>query len=104
MHLTDCSENLGHAPRVNNRVRRRLVSGRHLRNLKGKNDWQQNKGVVSEVETNHIPEACRVEQSSMFLLVLEHSEREKKNVVVVVRLELKHGPFCMVWKHSEPWE
>lgn len=60
------------------------MSGRHLRNLKGKNDWQQNKGVVSEVETNHIPEACRVEQSSMFLLVLEHSEREKKNVVVVV--------------------
>ena len=51
------------------------MSGSPLKNLKKEDVWQQNKGVVSEVETNRIPEACRTERSSMLLVDQVDSER-----------------------------
>lgn len=51
------------------------MPGSHLRNPKKEDVWQQNKGVVSEVETNHIPEDCRTERSSMLLIDPVDSER-----------------------------
>ena len=68
------------------------MSGSPLKNLKKEDVWQQNKGVVSEVETNHIPEACRTERSSMLLIDPVDSERAPWCCFEVLSFHMGHTP------------
>lgn len=68
------------------------MSGSHLRNLKKEDVWLQNKGVISEVETNHIPEACRNERSSLLLVDPADSERAPWCCFEVLSFHTGHTP------------